>query len=742
MVFDDVNESCVIKGSRFSLRNKLYGFVFGHDFSPSVGYFGFILYTHDGGKSWTKATINVPKNLVVIIETGCIYESDYGFIGGKNGFFIYSSDAFVTWNVFRSTIAIVHIKDINVVLSNSKILITVGYEQFESGYFGYFLLTSIGLVNSMNIFVEDTPSMSLNTSLHSLIGLKSSVLRESFIIVAGKGIAKMDILNNNFSTTPSILYTHNVISNYHSSHEKSGLIVFVGDGLLSSSSNFGLTWHHYKLEVTMNDVFVYDSSKAVVVGKRCSLYTTIDAGMSWQSMSDIVIQSGAGHLLNDLTYNLKTVDMVDDNTFIISREESSGKSNIFYCTFPGIFNNTKNNVLDISGNMRLSGDIHVSDKAFLKEIESDKIRCGILLADNIDSPNGNINIGTMGGGKKIRISSTSTEANPNDIFIGTSNDNVTINGKSLSISGKIATENSIIQLNSGYTGNTGKSAGAGINIRDFNEDSSGFIRINDQLDGFVFKASTIHSNVLNMRVDDMTISNKFGINSKHRIKNGLVILRDSSSVYNNPNISASICTMTTASFDVSNIILGNHLFQGLSNNQQTLSTDFGVQGNTYMYNSLRVDGDTNLRTLSARTSEFGNIDVSNNLNIIGNATFGRKGLISNGDTRLNGNTYITNNSESFNAMSGAFQVIGGMSTTGNVFVGGNLNVDGNTVFAKNVNITNIEDAIDTGLQLNDAIQFQQQCFEQSADSFRPHQNLHCKVLIIQEMWESEYFFSI
>ena len=697
MVFDGANEKYHIKGLIFSVSNKLYGFAFGIRFIQALGSrANFLLYTHDGGVHWTKATLNMQQN-VGLLNTGCIYESNYGFIGGSRGLLLYSSDGFVTWNFFRSNIAIVNIKDINVILSNSKILITVSYSSFPSieHYFGYFLLTSIELVNSMNSFVEDTPSMSLNPSLRSLTRINTSVLRANFIIVAGRGIAKMDISNNVISTTTSSLYTHNTDYLYHSIHANSDFIVCVGDGFLSSSSNFGLTWTNVDVGETINDVFVYDTGKAVAVGRGCSLYTTIDAGMSWQSMTDIVIQSGAGHLLlKDPMYNFTSINMVDGNTFILSREDSSDNGHIFYCTFPGVFNKPDNNVLDISGNMRLSGDIHVSDNASIKQIQSDKIRCGILVADNIDSLNGNINIGTVGGGKKIMISSTSTEANPNDIFIGTSNDNVTINGKNLSISGKIATENSIIQLNSGYSGNTGKSAGAGINIRDFNEDSSGFIRINDQLDGFVFKASTIHPNVLNIRVDDMTISNKFDINSKHRIKNGLVILRDSSSVYNNPNISASICTMTTASFDVSNIIIGNHLFQGFSNNQQTLSTDFGVQGNTYMYNSLRVDGDTNLRKVSALTSEFGNLDVSNNLNIIGNATFGRNGLISNGETRLNGNTYITNNSESFNAMSGALQVIGGMSTTGNVFVGGNLNVDGNTVFAKNVNITNIEDAID------------------------------------------------
>jgi hypothetical protein len=111
-----------------------------------------------------------------------------------------------------------------------------------------------------------------------------------------------------------------------------------------------------------------------------------------------------------------------------------------------------------------------------------------------------------------------------------------------------------------------------------------------------------------------------------------------------------------------------------------------------MYNSLQVDGNTNLGELSAMKSFIGNLDVSNNLNVTGNAAFGRNGITSNGDTRLNGNTYITNDRDSYSTISGALQVTGGMSTTGNVHVGGNLNVNGNTNFAQIVNITNKEDA--------------------------------------------------
>jgi photosystem II stability/assembly factor-like uncharacterized protein len=551
---------------KFSNSNKMYGFAYGNRFATDVSLpiKNVILYTHDGGAHWTES-IFLQQSSSSFLTTSCIYESDYGFIGGEDGILLYSSDAFVSWKKFESTIVNEKITNINVVLSNGKIIITVAYITLSEPRFGYFLLTSIESINSTTLknFIFDTPSMSVNLSLSSLKKVNSSVINENYIILVGDGgIAKIDISNNVFNTTLSTLYTHNQNRIYYSIHASKNLIVCVGDGIISSSLNDGLTWSNYTLDgQLLTDVFVYNDKEAVVVGNSGIFRTTNTAGTAWENAGAIIRQSGVGDLILDAQYSLSSVNVTGDNTLIISRQQLTDSS-IFYCSFPGLFNKSNNNVLDVSGNMRLSGDISISDNAYMTNIHSDYIRCGNLVADNIDSVNNNILIGTVGGGKTIRISTTSasTEAEPNNIFIGGKNDNVTINGNNVSILGKVATKNTSIQLNSGYTGNTGISAGAGMNIRDFNEDTSGFIRINDQLDGFIFKASTIHPNILNMRVDDMTISNKYDVNSKHRIKNGLVILRDSSSVYNDNNISSNICTMTTASFDVSNIILGNHLF--------------------------------------------------------------------------------------------------------------------------------------------------------------------------------------
>ncbi len=131
----------------------------------------------------------------------------------------------------------------------------------------------------------------------------------------------------------------------------------------------------------------------------------------------------------------------------------------------------------------------------------------------------------------------------------------------MSVIGTIATQQATIQLltnttgGTGGTGVTGLSAGAGINIRDFDDDTSAYIHVNQQLDGFVLKSSKIRPNILNIRTNDLTISNRTDIINNQQIRNGIVILRDSSAVYNDPSIASNITTMTTAWFDASNVLL-------------------------------------------------------------------------------------------------------------------------------------------------------------------------------------------
>lgn len=225
--------------------------------------------------------------------------------------------------------------------------------------------------------------------------------------------------------------------------------------------------------------------------------------------------------------------MIDDKTFIISSTikkysiigniPQPSESKIYSCQFPDIFDSINNNVLDVCGNMRLSGDSSVYGNSYV----SKTITANTVKTEFIDYVGNTISIGTLSGGKTIRISDA-TSLLPNNIFIGGRRDNVVIEGTNVSVIGTIATQQATIQLlknNTGGTGAIGTSAGAGINIRDFNDDSSAFIRVNQNLDGFVFKSSKIHPNVLNMRVDDLSIKGRLDSINNEPIHNDECIIR-------------------------------------------------------------------------------------------------------------------------------------------------------------------------------------------------------------------------
>ena len=86
-----------------------------------------------------------------------------------------------------------------------------------------------------------------------------------------------------------------------------------------------------------------------------------------------------------------------------------------------------------------------------------------------------------------------------------------------------------------------------------------------------------------IRTDDLNVANRYDSINNQPIRNGLVILRKTADVYGDNSI-ANITTMTTAWFDVSNVILGNYMFNGSTPNQQTIPTDFGIQGNSIQKN--------------------------------------------------------------------------------------------------------------------------------------------------------------
>ena len=477
------------------------------------------------------------------------------------------------------------------------------------------------------------------------------------------------------------------------------------------------------------DIHVYDNvyvSKNMNITKECNVIGNTLVSCDLFVGKDTIVQGNSTIIGNVLAKKGLLSGYLDslntiDNTILIGTRYQGGTT------------------------IKLSDDTMInSNNIFIGGIKDDitikgnSVSClSNLSLTYINDVNNEILIGTKnGGGKTIRISggtdgSGSTSSNPNSIYIGGVDDNVIIKGNNVQIVGTISTAQSQIQLNSGSIGYN-SSGGSGINIRDNENDASGYVRLNSKLDGYLFKSSDKYPNILNVRVNDLSIKNKYDTNLQP-INNGLVILKNSSSVYGE-EWDSNICTMTTASFDVNNIILGNSLHKEVSSSsQQTISSDFGIQGNTILYNKadsysigsgsfqvrggVSIIGNTyvggnliiykstvfngNVKMSSLLTNDGdtilnGNVSLKNATSLIGNVVLSGSYNKFNGTTDFSGNVLITNNIESYDISSGGMVVNGGIGISGNLSIGKDCNIIGNTVLRSNVTITNTSDSSSTG----------------------------------------------
>jgi hypothetical protein len=735
------NTKYEIKKVVFSKTNKQNGFAFGSPVSTIINlqysYKQVLLYTHDGGKSWkeTEYTSSSPlSSKSSVLHTGCTSGNNVGFVAGENSLLLYSTDAFVTWKVITyslpTVISVIDITNINI-YSETTVASTVHtlYIFYTSiniiatnkQQIGYFTFTSLAENDLMATQTFNTYYSFLLGGLPNILRTNASYIDSTHILIAGEtGIGRLlKGVNNSAPTLTTISPLQNW--KYNGMSQFGDTVIAVGN-VISVSNDRGVNWNNIPTTAIFNDVYVNSLTTAIAVGNDGAVYSTINAGVSWNIDNGVINNSGVGNLILNPNRNLASINMTDNNTFIISSTvvpysivnniPQPSESKIYCCHFPEIFDSINNNVLDVCGNMRLSGDSSVYGNSYVsKTITANKVK-----TEFIDYIGDTISIGTLSGGKTIRISDavTATYSLPNNIFIGGRHDNVVIEGNNVSVIGTIATQQATIQLLKGVTGGIGAtSAGAGINIRDFDDDLSAFIHVNQNLDGFVFKSSKIHPNVLNMRVDDLSIRGRLDSINNQQIQNGIVILRDVAD-----NNAGMVTTMTTAWFDAKNVLLRDYTYSGVTPNQQTVTTDFGVSENVYFYKKLNVSQDVKINgTLSPKILDVltnsllrGIVVLSNtsesslevngggkfygNLKLYGNLSMGSGSTTIEGNLYQNSRTFLTGDFDAYDTTSGALQITGGVSTKGNVFIGNNLNVTGNSTFNKKVNITNTIDATD------------------------------------------------
>jgi cytoskeletal protein CcmA (bactofilin family) len=398
------NTSFEIQSVSFSKNNLLYGIACG---TPTVlndlpinspSFSQTLLYTKNGGIEWAEADVynsTTLDDLLVNFNSSCLYDANYGIIGGNSSYLYYTNNGgsnwyrmqnyesgsdFLTDNTYRDTNSAV------IVSYNSNLRVYIAYKYNDpdgdpvdtfTKQIRYFDIPIASLSTDLN---GDTYKISTfnEISITSDINISYGTNSTNYLYYVGNGIMKVQISDS------TITYTVNTTSTYsHIYAYDDNFVIAVGDNIISYT-NDGTTWTNIAIDtntslgsnIILNHVHIYDTNNISVVGNNgVFAYTTFGPeGSNWQLVSNTILNSsGNAHLINDSQNTLKTVHMIDKNTLIISNvldkssnttddsNDIAGKSKLLYVFLPNLYFKLENNLLDICGNMTISGNIQTYD---------------------------------------------------------------------------------------------------------------------------------------------------------------------------------------------------------------------------------------------------------------------------------------------------------------------------------------------------------------------------------------------
>jgi hypothetical protein len=603
------------------------------------------IYSKDGGQTWNKSRINgysIIETVFTFFYSIYTYDSNFSIISGLNSIY-FTTNGGITWNpiTFTSTFSNKIFNSIYIDSSYVYFSIIDKNENINNTQFNYFLnpyTSSLTTTNNLSTEVIRIRSNGRNLDNPSIniIAIHGS---NKNIYVITKQILKYEFISDNFTILNS--NSHNYTSIYTLDGKNT---IAVGNNIISYSydgSLFTDLQDGILNNIKLNSVYIFDSSSAIVVGDSAIILFSKDGYKTWtQIPKEILNSAGNSNILYDLTCNYNSVTMSDANTIVISatiqkcdipqydsngniiyQTDSNGNniplqygySKLFYCFLPNLFNHVNNDVLDVSGNMFVSGDIYVENNLTVNQT--------VLMNEGNDS--WNITTGTLQviGGVGI-----------------TGNTNI---GGNVSINSGIESFNKatgalIIKGGAGILGNT--------NI-------GGNVSINSGIESF------------NKATGALIVKGGAGILGNTNI-GGNVSINSGIESFNN----------TTGAFIVTGGvgISGNTNIGGNVNIQNKVNIFNGVESNNTTTGSFLVSGGVGI---SGNTNIGGNLNIKSNINSVSNSTgaliiVGGVGI--GGNINMGGNLAIQSINNSNNSSTGAFVVQGGIGVKKDVYIDGNV----------------------------------------------------------------------
>ena len=372
-----LNSNNEILFMKFSKRAPDTGYSVGTPSSAVSKYTNNLAYTSNGGKSWTSTQIQpTGSSLYDTVINFCLYpyDSNYAFIAGSNtNWFFYTNNGGSSWTQIVDTLAttLKQFKTIYVYNKSAN-----NYRFFLGGF-----LTASNTIGQLfycdvtNLTPSSVTFSSYNTNV--LTSINDSDGSGDFMFLVGNGIQKFNISGS----TPSSPYSIKNSNTYNSIYcFDSNYAIAVGNGIISYTTtayNDTATWTDITTGIgNLRSIFIYDLLNAVAVGDSGLILYTTNGSQTWQPVLPYLLNtSGVANLITNTTQNLRSIFMPDLNSFVIAdvsssyiTNSSSGYSKIFYGYYPNLFNRANNNVLDVSGNMKITGDIIIDGSGQLRTL--------------------------------------------------------------------------------------------------------------------------------------------------------------------------------------------------------------------------------------------------------------------------------------------------------------------------------------------------------------------------------------
>lgn len=343
------------------------GFAFGTPTKEGILFNQYVLTTSDGGFTWTR--IKIVKIDSDNLETSdIIFNAGYSskteplyLVGGEQNFLYYSNNYGVGWtNIIVSSLAIMNIKVLY--LSPNKSSLIIGgifdsrYRILNSDAFASYP-SSIGNVST-------ALGSQIDVSLSQISAIDGFNNTYAYIIGDG-GIRNFNIINNTYTNIAGSGNYYG-LKFYYDGAKYHSIIVGINSIYYSHDVVAG-SWSNISISGTLRSVYIVDSLRAYVVGDSGTIMFSIDGYATWRKLTydELNYMGNASRLWNT---NLNNVWSRGANDLIITGTITNyvsntivGKSYIFDLFNPYFFNHDAYNVLEVSGNMVMSGDLHIDD---------------------------------------------------------------------------------------------------------------------------------------------------------------------------------------------------------------------------------------------------------------------------------------------------------------------------------------------------------------------------------------------